>query len=433
MTSHQEDHPARAERVAIVTGAGGGLGSAVARLLAETRDYRLCLVDNRRDAVRTVADEVRALGADAEPLVVDLGSSEAAESVVPQTIARFGRVDALVNAAAILHRRDFDAVTPKDFDDVFHVNTLAPFLLARAAMSDMASRGWGRIVNVTSTGVYEGGFTMTSALYEASKGAVAVLTKMLSRHGAGDGILVNTVCPGGMRTGMLLERDVTGAGRQGRARDDPAPPDRRPGGDRPHGRVARQRPEHVCHRCRVRYHRRACASLIVGNEVAACHPSQRLRAFERSTMSAMPSRTWTARSRSTRRCWASRCSCARPWDVPYVGEIVGYPDLVLEGAFFQLPNGVILELLEYKSPTAGHRRHGVATTPGNAHLCLVTDDMAADFARLRAAGYDTFRSERPIDIPWGPYRGGRACYLRDPDGTSIELLEEPPGGPDWSA
>lgn len=205
MTSHQEDHPAPAERVAIVTGAGGGLGSAVARLLAETRDYSLCLVDNRRDAVQTVADEVRALGADAEPFVVDLGSAEAAESVVPQAIARFGRVDTLVNAAAILHRRDFDAVTPKDFDDVFHVNTLAPFLLARAAMPDMASRGWGRIVNVTSTGVYEGGFTMTSALYEASKGAVAVLTKMLARHGAGDGILVNTVCPGGMRTGMLLD------------------------------------------------------------------------------------------------------------------------------------------------------------------------------------------------------------------------------------
>lgn len=204
MTSHQGNHLARAERVAIVTGAGGGLGSAVARLLAEARDYRLCLVDNRSEAVETVADEVRALGADAEPLVVDLGSADAAESVVPRTIDRFGRVDALVNAAAILHRRDFDAVTPNDFDEVFHINTLAPLLLARAAMPDMASRGWGRIVNITSTGVYEGGFTMTSALYEASKGAVAVLTKMLSRHGAGDGILVNTVCPGGMRTGMLL-------------------------------------------------------------------------------------------------------------------------------------------------------------------------------------------------------------------------------------
>lgn len=122
----------------------------------------------------------------------------------------------------------------------------------------------------------------------------------------------------------------------------------------------------------------------------------------------------------------------KTWDVPYVGEIVGYRGLVLDGAFFQLPNGVILELLEYKSPRPG-TVDMESYNAGNAHLCLVTEDMAHDFARLRAAGYDTFRSERPIDIPWGPYRGGRACYLRDPDGVSIELLEAPPGGPDWSA
>jgi NAD(P)-dependent dehydrogenase (short-subunit alcohol dehydrogenase family) len=193
-----------AERVAIITGAGGGLGSAVAKLLAGAGDYQLSLVDNRREAVERTAADVRDLGADAEAIVVDLGAAEEAESVVPRTIERFGRVDALVNAAAILYRRQFDEITPEDFDTVFHINTRAPLLLARAAMPDMASRGWGRIVNVTSTGVYEGGFTMTSALYEASKGAVAVLTKMLSRHGAADGVLVNTVCPGGMRTGMLL-------------------------------------------------------------------------------------------------------------------------------------------------------------------------------------------------------------------------------------
>jgi len=122
----------------------------------------------------------------------------------------------------------------------------------------------------------------------------------------------------------------------------------------------------------------------------------------------------------------------KTWDVPYVGEIVGYPGLVLDGAFFQLPNGVILELLEYKTSRPG-TVDMESYNAGNAHLCLVTDDMAGDFARLRAAGYDTFRSEQPIDIPWGPYRGGRACYLRDPDGASIELLEAPPGGPDWTA
>jgi NAD(P)-dependent dehydrogenase (short-subunit alcohol dehydrogenase family) len=194
-----------ATRVAIITGAGGGLGGAVARLLAEAGGYRLSLVDNRADALAPVVADLRARGVDAEPLVTDLGVADDAERVVPRTLERFGRVDVLVNAAAILHRQTFDEVTPKDFDAVLHINTLAPFLLCRAAMPDMASRGWGRIVNVTSTGVYEGGFTMTSAVYESSKGAVAVLTKMLSRHGAPDGILVNTVCPGGMRTRMLLE------------------------------------------------------------------------------------------------------------------------------------------------------------------------------------------------------------------------------------
>lgn len=122
----------------------------------------------------------------------------------------------------------------------------------------------------------------------------------------------------------------------------------------------------------------------------------------------------------------------KTWEVPYVGEIVGYPDLVLEGAFFQLPNGVVLELLQYKEPPPG-AVDMESYNAGNAHLCLVTDDMDVDFARLRAAGFDTFRSAAPVDIPWGPYRGGRACYLRDPDGVSIELLEEPSGGPDWTA
>ncbi|CAN5517992.1 3-oxoacyl-[acyl-carrier-protein] reductase [soil metagenome] len=193
------------ERVALVTGAGGGLGGAVARLLAQQGAYRLALVDNRADALGRTVDDVQAAGAEALPLVVDLAVAAEVESVVPRVLEGLGRVDALVNSAAILHRQAFDEVTPGDFEAVFRINTFAPFLLARAVMPDMASRGWGRIVNVTSTGVYEGGFTMPSALYEASKGAVAVLTKMLSRHGAPDGILVNSVCPGGMRTRMLLD------------------------------------------------------------------------------------------------------------------------------------------------------------------------------------------------------------------------------------
>jgi 2-hydroxycyclohexanecarboxyl-CoA dehydrogenase len=205
MTGDTERMTEEHGRVVIITGGGGGLGGAVARLLAAGRASRLVLVDNRAEALEGVVADVTALGCRAISLVVDLASAEQVETVVPRTIATYGRVDALVNSAAVLHRREFDAVTPQDFDEVFHVNALAPFLLARAAMPDMATRGWGRIVNVTSTGVYEGGFTMTSAIYEASKGAVAVFTKMLARHGAPHGVLVNSVCPGGMRTRMLTD------------------------------------------------------------------------------------------------------------------------------------------------------------------------------------------------------------------------------------
>jgi catechol 2,3-dioxygenase-like lactoylglutathione lyase family enzyme len=97
-----------------------------------------------------------------------------------------------------------------------------------------------------------------------------------------------------------------------------------------------------------------------------------------------------------------------------------------------LPNGVVLELLQYRNYGPGIVDME-SWNAGNAHLCLVTDDMDADFARMRAAGYDTFRSAQPVPIPWGPYTGGVACYLRDPDGISIELMEEPPGGPNWNA
>ena len=193
-------------RVALLTGAGGGLAGAAARILAERGAYRLALVDNRADALAETLSGVRALGAEALGIVVDLGDAEQVESIVPQTLAHFGRVDALVNSAAVLFRMPLEDVTAERFDFVYHINARAPLLLCRAAMADMATRGWGRVVNVTSTGVYEGGFTITSLLYETTKGAVAVMTKMFANAGAPDGILVNTVCPGAMRTRMLTEQ-----------------------------------------------------------------------------------------------------------------------------------------------------------------------------------------------------------------------------------
>jgi NAD(P)-dependent dehydrogenase (short-subunit alcohol dehydrogenase family) len=191
-------------RIAVITGAAGGLGSAVARLLA-ARHHDLFLVDNRAEPLEAVKREIGQAGARVETLAADLAQEEECERVIPQAVARLGQVDILINSAAVLHRRALEEVTGESFDFVFHVNCRAPFLLTRAAMADMEKRNWGRVVNFTSIGVYQGGNTMTSAAYEASKGAVAVLTKMFARHGAAKGILVNTVCPGAMKTRMLLE------------------------------------------------------------------------------------------------------------------------------------------------------------------------------------------------------------------------------------
>jgi catechol 2,3-dioxygenase-like lactoylglutathione lyase family enzyme len=117
------------------------------------------------------------------------------------------------------------------------------------------------------------------------------------------------------------------------------------------------------------------------------------------------------------------------WEVGYVGQIVGYPECTLECAFWYLPGrAAVLELMQYLAPSPG-RVDMETYNVGNGHLCLVTEDMDADFERLR--GHVEFRSDAPIEIPWGPYKGGRVCYFRDPDGISVELMQHPPGGPNF--
>ena len=116
----------------------------------------------------------------------------------------------------------------------------------------------------------------------------------------------------------------------------------------------------------------------------------------------------------------------------YVAGVVGYDEIGMDAAFFEIgDSGIILELLEYKNPP--NSRVDMETyNVGNGHLCLIVDDLQAEYDRLMPHGV-AFRSPDPITIPIGPYSGGKACYLRDPDGISIELLQEPPAGtPDFS-
>ncbi len=115
----------------------------------------------------------------------------------------------------------------------------------------------------------------------------------------------------------------------------------------------------------------------------------------------------------------------RVWDESYIGDVVGYPGCRMDCALWRLPGGSMLELLRYEQPE-GASVDMETFNAGNAHLCLQVADLDAQYRRLRAIA--AFRSEQPVAIPAGPYRGGRVCYLRDPDGISVELIELPAAG-----
>lgn len=199
-----KDEDGATHRVAIVTGAAGGLGSAIARTLAE-RGALVAGVD--LDADRVAAAVAPSAGAArVEPVAADLGDWDACERVVADTVARHGRVDVLVNCAAILHRTELDDVDAETFAHVFDVNCRSAFVLMRAALRDMEKRSWGRIVNVTSVGVHIGGYSLTSALYEATKGAIGNFSRTFATYAGPRGILVNCVAPGNMRTPMLTSQ-----------------------------------------------------------------------------------------------------------------------------------------------------------------------------------------------------------------------------------
>jgi catechol 2,3-dioxygenase-like lactoylglutathione lyase family enzyme len=116
----------------------------------------------------------------------------------------------------------------------------------------------------------------------------------------------------------------------------------------------------------------------------------------------------------------------KTWDVDYIGEMVGYSGCRMECAYFGLPGGGTLELVRYLDPPSVEVDMETYAI-GNGHLCVVVDDIHAEFDRLSA--FASLRSTAPIRIPWGPYEGGWGAYLRDPDEITIQLMQHPPGGP----
>ncbi|MGF1665073.1 MAG: SDR family NAD(P)-dependent oxidoreductase [Acidimicrobiia bacterium] len=179
-------------RVYVVTGAGGGIGGGIARVLTG-EGARVTLVDLREPTV-TDPDTMLAVAA-------DVTSPDDAAAVVAATIERFGRLDGLVNNAGVITLDAAWDATAEDWRRHMDVNVVGSFVFSQAVGTHLRTHGGGAIVNVSSNCGKAGYRNM--AAYNASKAAVIGLTRSLSMEWAGDGINVNAVCPGGVDTPML--------------------------------------------------------------------------------------------------------------------------------------------------------------------------------------------------------------------------------------
>jgi len=187
-------------KVAVVTGAGGGIGSAVAARLAEEGALVVVCDADPAAAARTV-HRLRSKGLAAESAVFDLTSRCDIEEAVAKTAERVGRIDVLVNNAGVNRRGALLELTGEDWDLSFAVNVDALFHLCRAVLPLMIKAGGGAIVNTASQwGLHP---APGHIAYNVSKAAVVAFTKNLARDYAPQGIRVNAVCPGEVRTAML--------------------------------------------------------------------------------------------------------------------------------------------------------------------------------------------------------------------------------------
>ncbi|WP_028612002.1 2-dehydro-3-deoxy-D-gluconate 5-dehydrogenase KduD [Paenibacillus harenae] len=183
-------------KTAIVTGAGRGLGEAIALGLAKA-GADVALVTNRTPADRS-AEAIRALGRKAITIQADIGDRSKLAGITERTVDELGRIDILVNNAGIIRRTPAAEHSYEDWQEVLDVNLNSVFVLSQLAGKHMIERGSGKIINVASMLSFQGGITVPG--YTSSKHAVAGLTKALANEWASKGLQVNAIAPGYMST-----------------------------------------------------------------------------------------------------------------------------------------------------------------------------------------------------------------------------------------
>jgi NAD(P)-dependent dehydrogenase (short-subunit alcohol dehydrogenase family) len=203
--------PVLKDKVAIITGAGRGLGKEFALRFA-SEGAKLLLPDISLERAQNTAKLIKAKGGEAYAMLTDISDEKATQKMAEEVMRLYGRVDILLNNAALYYgveRREWDAWTVEDWDRMFEINVRGTYLCCKAIGPLMVKAGKGKIINIASD-VFKvpGAFRLMA--YACSKAAVYTLTQCLARALGPSGINVNSIAPGFTATEASLGQDGTG-------------------------------------------------------------------------------------------------------------------------------------------------------------------------------------------------------------------------------
>src|SRR5918993_1067424 len=187
-----------AEKVALVTGAGSGIGAVIAKRLVE-HGCTVYVADSNLSAATDTVEQFNGRG---HAITLDVGNASRAHQVVEEIVRERGRIDIVVNNAGILKTGSVANASIEDWDEVCRVNLSGVYYCCKAALPTMMARRYGKIINIASVSAVKGGGVFGNVLYGTTKAGVVALTKGLARELAPHGINVNAIAPGVVETGM---------------------------------------------------------------------------------------------------------------------------------------------------------------------------------------------------------------------------------------
>ena len=214
---HQEPEQT-AGRIAVVTGAGSGVGEAIARTLA-SQGVTVALLGRTEAKLAPVRRAIQAGGGQAELFVCDVSDPDQAASTAAAILAQFGQAQILVNNAGLhCELLPIAETTPTNWMQTLAVNVVGPYLMSRALLAGMVEHGWGRIINVSSAASL-GQPTNIGSIYQLSKVTLNYFTRQLAVEVDGTGVTANAIHPGEVQTEMWAAIKADAEGRTGEGRN----------------------------------------------------------------------------------------------------------------------------------------------------------------------------------------------------------------------